>query len=39
MAPKKAVDTKKKEEAPKKPQMSPEMKALMEQEKAITKVR
>ena len=37
MAPKKAVETKK-EEKPKKPTMSPEMKELLEQEKAIEKV-
>lgn len=38
MAPKKAVDTKKAEEKPKKPTLSPEMKELLEQEKAIVKV-
>jgi len=37
MAPKKAVETKK-EEKPKKPTLSPEMKELLEQEKAIEKV-
>ena len=37
MAPKKAVETKK-EEKPKKPTLSPEMKELLEQEKAIVKV-
>ena len=38
MAPKKAVETKKAEEKPKKPTLSPEMKELLEQEKAIEKV-
>jgi len=38
MPPKKTVETKKAEEKPKKPTLSPEMKELLEQEKAIVKV-